>query len=135
MVKSCHHKIPGTKMARILFVDDDPLTLETYSYIIGFYGHEVLLESTAEQAIRTATEEVPDLLVLDMNLPDLHGFDLLRRLRKNTKTADIPAIMVSASPDAMAESAIRAGAQEFRSKPVLPDELLAIIDHYTSKDA
>ena len=58
-------------MARILFVDDDPLTLETYSHIIGFFGHKVLLASTAEQAILTAMEEKPDLLVLDMNLPDL----------------------------------------------------------------
>jgi len=122
-------------MARILFVDDDPLTLETYSTIISFYGHEVLLETNAEQAIRTATEKKPDLLVLDMNLPDLHGFDLLRRLRKNALTTDIPAVMVSASPDALAHSAIEAGAQEFRSKPVLPDELLAIIDKYTSSDA
>jgi CheY-like chemotaxis protein len=121
-------------MALILFVDDDPMTLETYSHIISFYGHEVLLAGTAEQAIQTAIEALPDLMVLDMNLPDLHGFDLLRRLRKNTKTADIPAIMVSASPDAMADSAIQAGAREFRSKPVLPDELLTIIDRYTSSN-
>lgn len=121
-------------MALILFVDDDPMTLETYSHIIGFYGHEVLLAGTAEQAIQTAIEALPDLMVLDMNLPDLHGFDLLRRLRKNTKTADIPAIMVSASPDAMADSAIQSGAREFRSKPVLPDELLTIIDRYTSSN-
>ena len=122
-------------MARILFVDDDPLTLETYSTIIGFYGHEVLLESNAQDAIQTATEELPDLLVLDMNLPDLHGFDLLRRLRKNPKTTEIPAVMVSASPEAFGDRAIEAGAQEFRSKPVLPDELLAIIDKYTSRNA
>ena len=122
-------------MARILFVDDDPLTLETYSHIIGFYGHEVLLVSTGIQAIETATEELPDLLVLDINLPDIHGFDLLRRLRKNEITANIPAVMVSASPDALADSAIQAGAQEFRSKPVRPDELLEIIDKYTSSDA
>jgi CheY-like chemotaxis protein len=122
-------------MARILFVDDDPLTLETYSTIIGFYGHEVLLESNAKQAIQTAAEELPDLLVLDMNLPDLHGFDLLRRLRKNAKTSKIPAVMVSASPEAFGEGAIQAGAQEFRTKPILPDELLAIIDKYTSSNA
>ena len=121
-------------MARILFVDDDPLTLETYSHIISFYGHEVLLAGTAEQALETAKNELPDLIFLDMNLPDLHGFDLLRRLRKNPKTADIPSVMVSASPEAMADGAIQAGAQEFRGKPVLPDELLAIIDKYTSSD-
>lgn len=122
-------------MARILFVDDDPLTLETYETIIGFYGHDVLLAINGEQAIQIATEEKPDMFVLDMNMPDIHGFDLLRRLRKNEQTAEIPAVMVSASPDAFAEAAIRAGAQEFRSKPVRPDELLEIIDQYTSSDA
>jgi len=121
-------------MARILFVDDDPLTLETYSHIISFYGHEVLLAGTAEQALETAKNELPDLIFLDMNLPDLHGFDLLRRLRKNAMTADIPAVMITASPEAMADSAIQAGAQEFRGKPVLPDEILAIIEKYTSSN-
>ena len=121
-------------MARILFVDDDPLTLETYSHIISFYGHEVLLAGNAEQALETAQNESPDLMILDMNLPDLHGFDLLRRLRKNAMTADIPAVMITASPEAMADSAIQAGAQEFRGKPVLPDEILAIIEKYTSSN-
>lgn len=122
-------------MARILFVDDDPLTLETYDTIISFYGHDVLLANNGSEAIQIATEKKPDMLVLDMNMPDIHGFDLLRKFRKNPKTADTPAIMVSASPDAFAEAAIKAGAQEFRSKPVRPDELLEIIAHYTASDA
>jgi CheY-like chemotaxis protein len=124
-----------SEMARILFVDDDPLTLETYKAIIGFYGHDVLLASDGDQAIKVATEELPDMFVLDMNMPDIHGFDLLRKLRKNQQTAKIPAVMVSASPDAFAEAAIKAGAQEFRSKPVRPDELLDIIDKYTASEA
>lgn len=122
-------------MARILFVDDDPLTLETYSTIIGYFGHDVLLAGNGEQAMQVATQEIPDMLVLDMNMPDMHGFDLLRKLRKNPKTSHLPAVMVSASPDAFAESAIAAGAQEFRSKPVRPDDLLALIDQYTAQDA
>ena len=121
-------------MTRILFIDDDPLTLETYAHIINFYGHEVLLAGTAEQALKTATNELPDLIILDMNLPDLHGFDLLRRLRQNTKTVDIPAVMISASPEIVADSAIQAGAQEFHGKPIFPDDLLAIIEKYTSSD-
>ena len=122
-------------MARILFVDDDPLTLETYETIISFYGHDVLLANNGEQAIQLATKEQPDMFILDMNMPDIHGFDLLRKLRKIPQTAKIPAMMVSASPDAFADAAIRAGAQEFRSKPVRPDELLEIIAHYTANDA
>jgi CheY-like chemotaxis protein len=122
-------------MARILFVDDDPLTLETYKAIIGFYGHDVLLASDGDQALQTATKEIPDMFILDMNMPDIHGFDLLRKLRKIPETAEIPAVMVSASPDAFADAAIKAGAQEFRSKPVRPDELLEIIEKYTASEA
>ena len=122
-------------MALILFVDDDPLTLETYSTIIGYFGHEILLASTAEQAIQIAADGQPDIMVLDMNLPDMHGFDLLRALRKNPKTAEIPAVMVSASPETFADNAIKSGAQEFRSKPILPDDLLELIDRYAPPNA
>jgi CheY-like chemotaxis protein len=122
-------------VARILFVDDDPLTLETYSTIISYFGHDVLLASNGAQALQVAVQDLPDLLVLDMNMPDMHGFDLLRKLRKNPVTAQLPAIMVSASPDAFADSAIAAGAQEFRSKPVRPDDLLALIEQYTAQNA
>jgi len=122
-------------VARILFVDDDPLTLETYSTIISYFGHDVLLASNGAQALQVAVQDLPDLLVLDMNMPDMHGFDLLRKLRKNPVTANLPAIMVSASPDAFADSAIAAGAQEFRSKPVRPDDLLALIEQYTAQNA
>jgi CheY-like chemotaxis protein len=122
-------------VARILFVDDDPLTLETYSTIISYFGHDVLLASNGAQALQVAVQDLPDLLVLDMNMPDMHGFDLLRKLRKNPVTAHLPAIMVSASPDAFADSAIAAGAQEFRSKPVRPDDLLALIEQYTAQNA
>ena len=122
-------------MALILFVDDDPLTLETYSTIIGYYGHDILLASTAEQAIQVAADGQPDIMVLDMNLPDMHGFDLLRKLRRNPKTAKIPAVMVSASPELFSERALEAGAQEFRSKPILPDDLLELIERYASPNA
>jgi CheY-like chemotaxis protein len=122
-------------VARILFVDDDPLTLETYSTIISYFGHDVLLASNGAQALQVAVQDLPDLLVLDMNMPDMHGFDLLRKLRKNPVTTHLPAIMVSASPDAFADSAIAAGAQEFRSKPVRPDDLLALIEQYTAQNA
>ncbi len=122
-------------MALILFVDDDPLTLETYSTIIKYFGHEILLAGTAEQAIRVAADGQPDMIVLDMNLPDMHGFDLLKSLHQNPLTEEIPAIMVSASPELFTERALEFGAREFRSKPVLPDDLLELIERYASPDA
>jgi len=118
-------------MARVLFIDDDPLTLETYSTIIGYFGHDILLASTAEQAIQVAESEQPDMMFVDMHLPDMHGFDLLRHLHQNAGTSHIPAVMISAEPEIFAENAVKSGAQEFRSKPILPDDLLALIERYT----
>lgn len=120
-------------MARILFIDDDLFTLDTYSTIMAFYGHESLVADTGSLALDMAQEQLPDFIVLDMNLPDVHGFDLLRRLRANPVTAEIPAVMVSASPDAMAKGATDAGAKAYLSKPLRPDELLAIIKQYTGQ--
>ncbi|MBN1669191.1 MAG: response regulator [Anaerolineales bacterium] len=119
-------------MARILFVDDDLFTLDTYSTIMTFFGHESLTADTGLRAIEIACEQQPDFIVVDMNLPDLHGFDLLRRLSNNPATARIPAVMVSASPEAIGKGATQAGAKAFLSKPLRPEELLAIIEQYTT---
>ena len=122
-------------MARILFVDDDHLTLETYNTIMSYFGHESYLADSGMLAIELAEQQSPDFIVVDMNMPDMHGFDVLRRLRKNPLTAGIPAMMVSASPEAVAEGALAVGAQEYRCKPVRPDELLEVIEKYTTGNA
>ena len=122
-------------MARILFVDDDHLTLETYNTIMSYFGHESYLADSGMLAIELAERQSPDFIVVDMNMPDMHGFDVLRRLRKNPLTAGIPAMMVSASPETVTEGALAVGAQEYRCKPVRPDELLEIIEKYTAGDA
>jgi CheY-like chemotaxis protein len=119
-------------MARILFVDDDLFTLDTYKTIISFFGHDPILADTASQANELAHEQSPDAIVLDMNLPDMHGLDLLRLLKKDPDTTDIPVIMVSASADAMGDRAVEAGARIFLSKPVRPEKLVDLIDEYTT---
>jgi len=120
-------------MARILFVDDDLFTLDTYKTIIGFFGHDPVLADTAEQAKSIAFAQPPDAIVLDMNLPDMHGIDLLRIFKKNALTEHIPVIMVSASADAVGQRAVEAGAHIFLSKPVRPEELVALIEDYTAQ--
>jgi CheY-like chemotaxis protein len=115
-------------MARILFVDDDFYTLETYEKIISLMGHQAILADSAEGAIQIAGTQLPDLIVVDMNLPDMDGFTLLKILKANPATASIPAVMVSANPDQFASQAIAAGAHQYMSKPIYPDKLLAILE-------
>ena len=115
-------------MARILFVDDDFFTLETYDRIMTLLGHESILSGTSTEALKIAAEQCPDLIVLDMRLPEMDGFELLRALKANPETEKIPAIMVSANPDSYAIHAYEAGAQYYLSKPFHPEKILEIIE-------
>ena len=119
-------------MARILFIDDDPLTLETLKRSIELFGHQALLASSGEEAQALVIEQPPDLIMTDMNLPDTDGLSLVKQLKENPLSADIPVVVLSASPEVDAgEISISAGAEEFLTKPVRLDKLQSVIEHYT----
>ena len=115
-------------MARILFVDDDLFILETYEKIISLFGHQAVLAETGENAFTALETQTPDMIVLDKQLPDIDGLDLLRTLKSNPETAVIPTVMVSASSDVVAMQAKAAGAQYFLSKPIFPEDLIEILE-------
>jgi CheY-like chemotaxis protein len=120
-------------MACILFVDDDYFTLETYEKIFSLFGHQILLAESGEEALEVVKEHALDLIVLDMRLPEMDGFELLKQLKSDPATKEIPAVMVSANPDLYARQAIAAGAQHYISKPVYPEKLLEIIEQKDGK--
>lgn len=121
-------------MARILFVDDDPLTLETLKRSVELFGHEPLLANSGEQALSLAISQPPDLIMTDMMLPDMDGLALISRLNDNPKSADIPVVVLSASPEVDAAELSRAvGAKEFITKPVRLQNLQDLIQRYTGE--
>ena len=115
-------------MARILFVDDDQFMLETYEKIISLFGHQAVLAETAESAVTQLEEQLPDMIVLDKQLPDIDGLELLQMLKSHPATAKIPVVMVSASTDEVAMQAQTVGAQYFLSKPIFPEDLIEILE-------
>ena len=119
-------------MARILFVDDDIFTLETYEKIVSYFGHEAVLADSGCRAIELVREVSLDLILLDRQLPDMDGFQILRAIRALNVPLEIPIVMVSASHNVFADRAMAEGAQEYLSKPLLTDDLLALIEKYTS---
>ena len=119
-------------MARILFVDDDPLTLETLKRSVEIFGHEAVLASPGEQVLTSIGNQPPDLILTDMNLPDMDGLSLVRNLKQNPSVAEIPVVMLSASPEIDAsQAALAAGAEEFLAKPIRLQTLQDVIERYT----
>jgi len=121
-------------MARILFVDDDPFTLETLTKAVEVLGHQALLASTGKEGIAIAGEQLPDLIFTDMRLPDMDGLQLISAIKGSAITAHIPILMPSASPvlDAV-ELAKAAGAEAYLNKPIRLQALLEIIESHSPK--
>ena len=119
-------------MATILFIDDDILTLETYEKMVDFLGHTALLADTCDKALEILSREAVDLMLLDRQLSDMDGFEVLKKIRVNPPFMDIPIVMVSASHNVFAERAKAEGAKDFLSKPLLTPDLQELIDQYTT---
>jgi CheY-like chemotaxis protein len=119
-------------MARILFVDDDPLTLETLKRSVELFNHQAIQASSGSQARQLAEDSLPDLILTDMRLPDMDGLSLVKALKGNPATAAIPIVVLSASVEAdVADVCRAAGAEEFVPKPVRLQALQDLIARYT----
>jgi two-component system KDP operon response regulator KdpE len=110
-------------MTRILVVDDDSVLQRTLRINLRARGDEVLLAGTGTQALELFFAEQPELVILDLGLPDLDGVEVLRRLRKRSA---VPVIVLSARQEADDKvEALDEGADDYVSKPFSIDELLA----------
>jgi CheY-like chemotaxis protein len=119
-------------MARILFIDDDPLTLQTLKKSVELFGHQAILANSGSEALALAVEQSPDLIMTDMSLPDMDGLSLIKRFQQEQVLKDIPMVMLSASPELDASQlALAAGAREFVTKPVRLQTLQQVIQRYT----
>ena len=112
-------------MSLICIVDDDPDVRELVEYKLLQNGHEVISATNGQDALRLVPETRPALLLLDVMMPGLSGFDVLSRLRGNADTRGLPIIMLTAkAQDADAERGFALGANDYMLKPFSPRELL-----------
>jgi len=104
---------------RILIVEDDPSLLRAVSYILEKEGYEVLTAMNGLEGLTKAKGENPDLLILDVMLPGIDGFEVCHRLRAESQTAQLPILMLSAKGQAADRSTgLQVGANEYLTKPV-----------------
>ena len=108
----------------ILVVEDHPVTMEYVRFALTEARYRVRGAATVAEAMRAMAERLPDLLVLDLLLPDAHGLDICSHLRALPAAEDIPILIITGDerPQSHAE-AVRAGADDFLRKPILAAEL------------
>jgi two-component system, OmpR family, response regulator VicR len=115
---------------RILVVDDSKLVTDIVKMRLSMYGYEVRLAHTGEDALDAIAAEVPDLLVLDVHMPGIDGYEVCRRLRDNPALEDLRIIMLTSSEDKLA--AFEAGVDDYLNKDVdllnLPNRVKLILE-------
>ena len=114
-----------TPKPRILLVDDDTAIQRSLGPLLRARGYEVALAATAADALRLVAEQAPDVIILDLGLPDLEGTEVCRRVRA---TSAVPIVVLSArGAEADKVQALDLGADDYVTKPFGPEELLARI--------
>jgi CheY-like chemotaxis protein/class 3 adenylate cyclase len=109
---------------RVLVVDDVPQNVRLLEAVLAPRGYDVLSATDGDTALELVATEQPDLILLDVLMPGLDGYEVCSRLRANEETAVLPVIMVTSSVGEEKTKAIEAGADDFIPKPFNQDELL-----------
>jgi len=125
------HRFPPK---RILIVEDNELNLKLLKDILEFQGYTIIFTALGATALDLAREHVPDLILLDIRLPDISGIEAARRLKADEQARAIPIIAVTAfaMPGDRA-TILDSGCDDYISKPFNLLEILALVERYTSK--
>ena len=118
-------------MRKILLVEDNEMNRDMLSRRLAKRGFEVVFAVTGQEAIEKALSELPNLILMDLSLPDVDGWEATRRIKAQEATAKIPVIALTAH--AMAgdrERAIEAGADDYDTKPIELTRLLLKIESF-----
>ena len=117
--------------ATLLIVDDKPQNLRLISDFLAEQGFELMLTRSGAQALEKIELAMPDLILLDVTMPEMDGFEVCRRLKDNARTAALPVIFMTALDDtAHKVEGFRLGAADYITKPIQREELVARIQHH-----
>ncbi|OGF97966.1 MAG: hypothetical protein A2Z06_03195 [Candidatus Glassbacteria bacterium RBG_16_58_8] len=118
-------------MARILIVDDEEEMLKSIRLTLEGSGHECIFAMDGLEALEMARKWVPDLIILDIMLPGLDGYQVSRYLKFDSKYRHIPIIMLTAKSDEKDKRlGFEVGTNEFLRKPFTLDEFMAVVSRY-----
>ncbi len=110
---------------RVLLVDDYPDAREMYSEYLQFSGFDVVEATNGMEALQSAIDRSPDIILMDLSLPVMDGWEATRRLKADERTASIPVVALTGHALAgISEGAKQAGCDAFVTKPCLPEDLV-----------
>ena len=119
--------MPGTEQpvtGKILIADDNQQNRELLEAYLADEGHEILMAADGRETLELATEKQPDLVLLDIMMPKLSGYEVCQQLRQEPRTADMAVLVITALKEmGDIEKAVAAGADDFLTKPVHRIEL------------
>jgi DNA-binding NarL/FixJ family response regulator len=114
-----------TPSGRILVVDDTPANVRLLEAVLSAAGYEVVPATSGDAALAAVAERSPDVVLLDILMPGMDGYEVCRRLRADPATEALPVLMITADEDQRKVPALDGGADDFIRKPFARDELLA----------
>ncbi|KAA0068760.1 twitching motility response regulator PilH [Rhodanobacter sp. T12-5] len=118
-------------MARILIVDDSPSQLLGIKRIVEKLGHETLSAEDGAAGVEVAKQEKPDLILMDVVMPNLNGFQATRTISKNPDTAHIPIILVTTKDQETDKVwGMRQGAKAYVTKPIKEEDLVKALQEF-----
>lgn len=122
------------QMPRILVVDDDLDSLRLIGMVLHNKGYEVVVAKDGLQALDKALSEELDMVILDVMMPGLSGYEVCRRLRADPRTADIPVLMFTAKSKVMDKVVgFECGADEYLTKPIRPAKLVELVQEMLAR--
>ena len=121
-------------MAKILIAEDSPHFVRLVELILKRGGHTARFAIDGEKALSEVRKELPDVAILDVNMPGMNGLEVLEAIKADPVTSAVPVIILTATSHALTkQEAIASGAAAFLTKPFSPISLLSTINKITSK--
>jgi two-component system, cell cycle response regulator DivK len=122
-------------MAKILLVEDNEMNRDMLSRRLQRQGHDVNVAVNGKEALEKITDALPDLILMDLSLPEMDGWETTRRLKADSSTKDIPIIVLTAHAlKTDREGAFKAGCDDYDVKPIDFNRLLGKIEALLSKE-
>jgi two-component system, OmpR family, alkaline phosphatase synthesis response regulator PhoP len=118
---------------KILVIEDDPSTSRLLDYTFRHVGYRVITASNGLEGVRRAQKESPDLVILDVMLPGIDGFEICHRLKQDPATKKMPILMFSAKAQEIdKKTGLKVGADDYLPKPAAPAEIISRVEKLLS---